>query len=210
MTRICLLGSGNVARALARPLAAHGHTIVVGSRKPESLRWPDAGVRAATLHEAAGSSDVVINALPGDVSTEVLAPLGPALRGKVLIDVANAVRVGSDGFAAELLHPGSSLAEQIQLLLPETAVVKALNTMHVSLMAEPHLLSGSPAVFVSGDVVDAKRATTVILSDLGWLPQHIFDLGAIDTARWSEGFALMIRPLINTLGPVPFGLAVAH
>jgi predicted dinucleotide-binding enzyme len=211
MTRISLLGSGNVARALAGPLVLHGHAVVVGSRDPHGVWWADgAGARTATVHDAAAGAELVVNALPGLVSVKVLTELRSALAGKVLIDVANAVRVDSDGFATELLYPGGSLAEEIQAALPETGVVKALNTMHVSLMARSDLVSCSPDVFLSGNSIPAKRETGRLLADLGWLPGTIFDLGLIDTARWSERFALTIRPLIDALGPIPFGLAVTR
>jgi predicted dinucleotide-binding enzyme len=211
MTRISLLGSGSVAQALTRPLGTHGHSVVIGSRDPSRVLWADgAGAQVATLDDAAASAELVINALPGGVSLEVLSRLRSALEGKVLIDVANAVRVDSDGFATELLYPGGSLAEEIQLALPETDVVKALNTMHVSLMTRSDLVPSSPAVFLSGNSAQAKRGTERLMKDLGWLPENIFDLGPIDTARWSEHFVLAIRPLINILGPVPFGLAIAR
>ena len=211
MTRVSFLGSGNVAAALARPLGSHGHSVLVGSRDPARVSWVGgADVRATTLHDAAAGGEVVINALPGVVSLEILSGLRSALDGKILIDVANAVRVDAAGFATELLYPGSSLAAEIQLALPRTEVVKALNTMHVSLMARPNLVAHSPAVFLSGNTVEAKQGTRRLLEDLGWLPHDIFDLGPIGTAQWSEGFIMTIRPLISALGPVPFGLAVAR
>ncbi|WP_329103989.1 NAD(P)-binding domain-containing protein [Micromonospora sp. NBC_01699] len=210
MTRIAILGSGNVARALAGPLAANGHPVVVGSRTPDGLSWDDDGVAVASPADAVAGAEIVVNALPGAVSLPVLVDLGPSLAGRILVDVANGVRIGADGFATSLLHPGSSLAERIQAALPTTRVVKALNTMHVSLMADPGSLPTPPTVFVSGDHPDARRATGMLLADLGWRPEWVVDLGGLASARWTETFPLVVRPLVHALGPVPFGLAIAR
>ncbi|MGW4465215.1 NADPH-dependent F420 reductase [Micromonospora sp. NPDC004704] len=210
MTRIAILGSGNVARALAGPLAAHGHPVVVGSRTPEGLNWGGDGVAVASPADAVAGAEIVVNALPGAVSVRALADLRGSLAGRILVDVANGVRIGDDGFATALLHPGSSLAEQIQAALPATFVVKALNTMHVSLMADPGRLPTPPTVFVSGDRAEARQATGRFLAALGWRHEWVVDLGGLVTARWTETFPLAVRPLVAALGPVPFGLAIAR
>jgi predicted dinucleotide-binding enzyme len=194
-TVIGVLGAGSVARALAPAWSAAGHEVVVGTR--DSL--------AAT----AGAAEVVVNALPGAVSVPVLGRLRTALAGKVLIDVANAVEPGPDGFAARLLHP--NLAEKIQRTLPGSRVVKALNTVGpAELMAAPAQLATPPSTFLCGDDGEAKREVAALLGDLGWAPEQIVDLGGVDQAWWPESFILMVRPLIAALGPVPFALSVAH
>ncbi|WP_061293632.1 NADPH-dependent F420 reductase [Herbidospora cretacea] len=210
MTTLGILGAGDVARALAGGWIAAGHTVVIGSRRPERGDWPEE-VRVAGLAEAAEAGEVVVNATPGRDSVGILAPLRRHLAGKVLIDVANAVELGPDGFATALVHPATSLAETIQAALPETRVVKTLNTMGpASVMADPARLSTNPAVFVSGDDAAAKATVTELLSDLGWRPEWVLDLGDLTTARVPEAFVLMVRPLFGALGPVPFGLAVAR
>ncbi|MFK3984865.1 NADPH-dependent F420 reductase [Micromonospora sp. NPDC050397] len=210
MTRIAILGSGNVARALAGPLAAHGHPVTIGSRTPAGVTWAGDGVDVALPADAADRAEIVFNALPGAVSLRTLTDLRPALAGRTLVDVANAVRTGADGFASELLHPGSSLAERLQAALPSTGVVKTLNTMHVSLMADPASLPNPPTVFVSGDDPENRLAVRRLLGDLGWRREWVVDLGGLVTARWTETFPLAVRPLVHALGPVPFGLAVAR
>lgn len=210
MTRIAILGSGNVSRALAGPLAAHGHPVTIGSRTPPGVSWAGGGIDVTLPADAADRAEIVINALTGAVSVRALTDLRAPLAGKTLVDVANAVRTGADGFASELLHPGGSLAERLQAALPATRVVKALNTMHVSLMADPTSLPTPPTVFVCGDDPAARLAVRRLLADLGWRPEWVVDLGGLVTARWTETFPLAVRPLVHALGPVPFGLAVAR
>lgn len=214
MSTIGILGSGNVGRALTTGWRSSGHRILVGSRTPDrSVDWldgSDPGIRLTGLAEAAAGADVVVNALPGAVAVEALRALHPALRGKILVDVANAVVSGPDGLATALCYPGGSLAGEIQRVLPGVRVVKTLNTVGpADLMARPTSLSVPLSVFLSGDDPAARRTTAALLGDLGWPADWVVDLGGLATAWWPESFLLMVRPLVAALGPVPFGLAVA-
>ncbi|MFI1223361.1 MULTISPECIES: NADPH-dependent F420 reductase [unclassified Streptomyces] len=212
MSTISVLGSGSVARALAGQLHGVGHRVVVGSRAPQTTAadWTGSGVRVTGLLDAAGSAEVVINATPGSASLEVLTGLAAPLTGKVLVDVANATAFDSAGFASALLYPGSSLAEEIQQALPDVRVVKTLNTLHASVMADPTGLTVAPSAFVSGNDADAKSIVGRLLADLGWPPEWIIDLGDVSTARVPEAFVLMVSGLVGALGPVPFGMAIAR
>jgi predicted dinucleotide-binding enzyme len=194
MSVIGILGAGNVARALAPALSAAGHDVIVGTRE--------------SLASVAASAGIAVNALPGAASVDVLGRLRPALAGKVLVDVANAVEIGPDGFASRLLY--RSLAAELQRVLPDTRVVKALNTVGPApLMASPASL-GAPSTFLCGDDAGAKQIVAGLLADLGWQRRSVIDLGGVANAWWPESFMLMVRPLVGALGPVPFALTVAH
>ncbi|MFF5233170.1 NADPH-dependent F420 reductase [Dactylosporangium sp. NPDC000521] len=195
MSVVGILGAGNVARALAPALSAAGHDVIVGARD--------------RVESAAARAEIVVNALPGAVSVGVLGGLRQHLAGKVLVDVANAVELGPDGFASRLLY--QNLAAELQRILPDTRVVKALNTVGpAALMADPVSLAVPPSTFLCGDDADAKKAVAGLLADLGWSPQRVIDLGGVETAWWPESFVLMVRPLITALGPIPFALAIAR
>ncbi|GIG92723.1 NADPH-dependent F420 reductase [Plantactinospora endophytica] len=214
METIGILGAGNVGRALATRLHEAGCRVLVGVRDPDRpplwLDGPADGPRRTGLPEAA-SAAIVVNALPGAESVRVLRPLRPTLAGAVLVDVANAVELGPDGLAGALCYPGGSLAEEIQRTLPETSVVKTLNTVGpAELMTDPTSLAAPLSAFLSGDDGEAKALVAGLLGKLGWPAEWIVDLGALSTAWWPESFVLMVRPLVAALGPVPFGLAVAR
>lgn len=208
MAEIAVLGAGGVARALAGGWSAAGHAVVVGARNP--ARWEVEGVPATGLAQAAARGDVVVNALPGDVAVQVLGGLADALAGKVVVDVANAVVPDAQGFAAALLYPDTSLAEEIQRVLPESRVVKTLNTAHVSVMADPGSLTAAPDAFVCGDDEAARKTVSALLHDLGWPADRVLDLGVLTAARPLEAFMLLVGGLVRGLGPVPFALSVAR
>jgi 8-hydroxy-5-deazaflavin:NADPH oxidoreductase len=210
--KIAVLGTGNVGTTLAAALARAGHAVTAGSRDPgrRAAGWSPP-IPLAGLAEAAEGADVVVNATPGHASVDLLRPLAPQLAGTVLVDVANAVEQGPDGFATSLRYPEGSLAEELQRALPDARVVKTLNTLGpAAAMVAPGTLATPPSAFLSGDDDAAKQAVASLLGDLDWATEWIIDLGGLTTARVTEAFVLLVRPLVRALGPIPFGLAVAR
>ncbi|MEU6305781.1 NADPH-dependent F420 reductase [Streptomyces chartreusis] len=201
--RIGLLGTGNVARALAHGWRAAGHDILLGSRKPEERT--ELGLPVADLSATAAHAEVLVNATPGTVSVELLHAIdASALAGKPLIDIG----VGLTDDYTELSHPNSSLAELIQEAFPRTPVVKTLCTMDSTVMIAPDSLDGPSTVFLSGDDPEAKRITGRLLTDLGWPQSSQLDIGGITTARGQEHFALLFMGIANGLGAHAFNIKV--
>ncbi|MFJ1758092.1 NADPH-dependent F420 reductase [Kitasatospora sp. NPDC088134] len=198
MTTIAVLGNGRVGGNLARALAGAGHQVTAVDREP--------GAAA----DAARAAEVVVNATPGAGSLERLTALRAELRGKILVDVSNATVDGPDGLPADLVYPGSSLAEQLQEALPETRVVKTLNTMLFPVMTAPATLAQAPTAFLSGDDPQAKQTVRALLTDLGWQQEWITDLGGIRTARATEAAILFVPHVIRSSGFTPFALSISR
>lgn len=209
---IAILGSGRVGAALASGLSRAGHSLVLGVRDLERARsqWRGPDLRFATLAEATRDASVVFNATPGDSSVGTLIRLRSELQGKVLIDPANATKRGPNGLPAGLMYPESSLGQELQAALPETKVVKTLNTVLFPVMANPGLLSSPASVFLCGDDDDAKATARQLLRDLGWTEQSIEDLGGIDAAQGTEALILLAAYVIRSRGFAPFVLTVAR
>jgi 8-hydroxy-5-deazaflavin:NADPH oxidoreductase len=196
---IGILGTGGVAQTLARHWAAVGHQIMFGSRDPSSkdgLEFP-----VGTSGAVVSANHVVVNATPGSVSLALVEGIGAApFAGKVLIDVANA-----NTPAFDLVYPNASLAEKLQAALPDTHVVKTMNTAAMSVMTEPSTLPAS-SVFVSGDDAGAKATVSGLLADLGWPDGSIVDLGGIRSARGPEHYFLMFAALMQSLRTPQFNV----
>jgi 8-hydroxy-5-deazaflavin:NADPH oxidoreductase len=212
MKNIGILGSGRVGTALATKLAAAQYTVTVGSldAAKAAAKWTGPPVRHADQREAARDSSIVINATPGDSSLARLAEMRAELDGKILVDVSNATERGSDGLPGALCYPNSSLAERLQQALPNTRVVKTLNTMLFTVMTNPTSLSTPPTVFVSGNDGEAKATVSSLLVDLGWAPEWIADLGDVTTARGPEALMLLVPSLLARYGFKPFALTIAR
>lgn len=209
MTAITFLGTGRVATTLGTGLARVGHTITFGSRGGAASTLDVEGARTTDPAAAVAASPVVVNATPGETSLERLTGLRDALAGKVLVDVSNAVHHGEDGMPGELVHAPSSLAEQLQAALPDTAVVKTLNTMLFPVMTDPGSLSAPATAFLSGDDAGAKDAVRALLHDLGWSDKQILDLGGVRTARGPEAMILLVPDVLRARGFTPFAVSVA-
>ncbi|MEU8775474.1 NAD(P)-binding domain-containing protein [Streptomyces sp. NPDC048606] len=216
MTRIGILGTGRVATHLAAGLTSAGHRVTLGTRDPEGRAAratglaPESSIAFADHRTTARTADVVINATPGDGSLERLAELRTELAGKILVDVSNATRDAADGLPGDLCHPGGSLAEELQAALPDTHVVKTLNTMLFTVMTAPETLAVPPTAYLSGDDEHAKRTVTDLLGDLGWHPEQIEDLGDITTARATEAMVLIVPHVLRRHGFRPFAVSLAR
>lgn len=208
---ISILGAGRVGASLACALAEKGHGIIIGHRDPQTgeARWQGPAVRHGSLDEAAAAASLVVNATPGDTALQTLAALREPLRGKVLLDVSNATRRLPDGMPGGLLYPNSSLAEQLQEALPQTRVVKSLNTMFFSVMTAPRSLGSAPTAFLSGNDAEAKTQVRALLRELGWPEDWLLDLGRIESARATEALIMLAPHIIGVRGFRPFALTVA-
>ncbi|MEU4038519.1 NADPH-dependent F420 reductase [Streptomyces collinus] len=195
---IAVLGNGRVGGNLAAALTRAGHEVRVAGRAP--------GAAA----DAARTARIVINATPGAGSLDRLVALREELRGKILVDVSNATLDGPDGLPADLIYPGSSLAEQLQDALPETRVVKTLNTMLFPVMTAPDMLTQAPEAFLSGEDPQAKQTVRELLGSLGWRMEWITDLGGIQTARATEAAILFVPHVIRSSGFTPFAISIAR
>lgn len=198
---ITILGTGFMARTLGAGLAHAGHTLTFGSRTPQPAK--DLPGDVLTYADAIGRSGVVISALAAAHTLETLAPLRNELAGRVLIDIGNAVDEH-----LELIYPDSSLGERLQLALPETTVVKTLNTVGGAIGAQPGLLHEPTTVFLSGDDTAAKTTVSEILVSLGWPVEQQIDLGGITTARAAEHYFLLFAALMGALHDPAFNLAI--
>src|SRR3954466_6768787 len=89
-----ILGSGEVARSLAKGFLGLGHPVKLGSRDPKKLdEWlKSAGDRATTgtFSEAARFGDLIILATLGTGTEQAIQMAGPEnFKGKVVIDTTN-------------------------------------------------------------------------------------------------------------------------
>lgn len=209
---IAVLGAGRVGDNLARGLAASGHTVTLGVRDPTAHRTqePGASVPVADTVSAIRSADLIVNATPGDTTLDRMTALRSELVDRILLDVSNATVRTPDGLPGGLLYPNGSLGERLQAALPDTRVVKGLNTMLFSVMTAPATLSTPPTAFLSGDEAQAKATVRDVLHSLGWQDEWVVDLGPVSTASGTEAIALLVPSLMSVVGFVPFAVSLAR
>jgi 8-hydroxy-5-deazaflavin:NADPH oxidoreductase len=178
---IGIIGSGHVGSAIAAGCVRAGHSVVLTAQDPEHARQvaADVGVQAtATNRQAAEGADVVILAVPSGAFAQIAAEIAEVVAGKTIIDVTN--RLGRD-----LATPftGTSLAEELQALLPAAHVVKAFNVVGVRHQADARYEEVQLEGFHAGDDEAAKAEVAGLLGDLGY---HPVDVGPLAWARVLE------------------------
>ncbi|MFE0106417.1 NADPH-dependent F420 reductase [Streptomyces sp. NPDC059009] len=170
--RIGVLGTGNMADALATHWVRAGHDVTIGgrdARKAERLATRINGsATPASLRAAAESGEVVLAALPFGAGADVARELHTALEGKVLLDCSNPV---GPGFRL-LTQGGPSAAQLLAAAVPGAHVVKAFNLCHQDVWRmRPPVFDGRPlAVPVCGDDERALVRVRELVRDVGCDP----------------------------------------
>lgn len=193
-TRVGVVGSGTVGRALAAGFAAHGHEVTIGTRAPEEnddlQAWAAQhdGVAIGHFAAAAEAGELVVLATRGTAVEQAIATAGPQhFSGKLVIDATNPLDVSGGGPALAVGHTDSG-GEIVQRALPDARVVKAFNTVNAGLMVDPGLPDGPHPMFIAGDDDGAKATIADLLSDFGW---RAFDVGGIERSRELESLVIL-------------------
>lgn len=213
--RYGVLGTGMVGTTLAGKLVQLGHRVMMGARSsgnPRAVAWAqDAGEGASqgSFADAASFGEVVVNATSGAHSLDALQAAGAdALRGKVLVDVANPIAPDSGMPPRLTVCNGDSLAERLQRAFPDARVVKTLNTVNCSVMVNPGGVPGVHHVYVCGNDDPAKATVRGMLREFGWGDDRVVDTGDLSAARGAEMYLVHWITLMRALGTPQFNLGV--
>jgi 8-hydroxy-5-deazaflavin:NADPH oxidoreductase len=190
MTRIAVIGSGNVGGSLGTRLSNSGFEVKFGVRevddKVKAVLAKTKGATTGTAEEAAAWGDVVFMAVPGSVALEVTKSLAKQLEGKIVVDCNNAL-TWKDGPVWNP-PPEGSLAQAIAKAAPGARVIKGFNTFGAEFHGDPNH-AGRPAdVFFAGDDAEAKKTLTEVATKGGWRP---VDAGPLRNAGVLENLAIL-------------------
>lgn len=186
--KVAIIGAGNVGTALATALTRAGHNVTITARDPEkasdAARATGASA-AATNAAAVDGADVVIAAVPASSLAELAADIRQPAAGKPVIDVSNRMTPGEAGLD---IDTNSSNAEELAAMLPESAVVKAFNTLFSSNQADPTTDGVRLDGYVAADDERAKQTVLDLVESIGL---HPVDVGPLKRARQLEGLAFL-------------------
>jgi len=192
--KVGILGSGDVAKALAAGFSKYGHDVTLGSRTPAKLAgWTSEHerCRAGTFAEAAQAGEVVVLAVKGSVAADALRAAGPAnLAGKPVIDAANPIADAppENGVLKFFTTLDESLMERLQREFPAARFVKAFNSVGSAFMVDPAFAGGKPTMFLCGNDAAAKATVSGILDQFGW---EAADMGGAEAARAIEPLCML-------------------
>jgi predicted dinucleotide-binding enzyme len=192
--KVGVLGSGDVAKALAAGFLKHGHQTMVGTRDTAKLaEWHRGNPKAqlGSFSETAEFGEVLILAVKGSVAADVLRAAGSAnLAGKLVMDACNPIADAppTNGVLKFFTTLDDSLMERLQKEFPDAHFVKAFNSVGNAQMVNPQYKAGKPTMFICGNDEAAKKTTAEILDQFGW---ETADMGKVESARAIEPLCML-------------------
>jgi NADPH-dependent F420 reductase len=198
--QIGVLGAtGPAGTGLAARLASAGYDVIAGSRDAarsasavDGLReqWGDrvAPLTAGSNDDAAAARDLVVLATIWNGAVDTARTHAEALRGKVVVSMANGLeKVGREFHP--VIPPEGSLAKAIQAVIPDAHVVSAFQHVPAAAFAALDAPLESDVVVCADD--DAARAVVLdLVAELANL--RAFDGGSLANAVGIETFAALL------------------
>ncbi len=194
MSKIGILGSGVVAKDLAKGFLKYGSEVKIGTRDQSKLEeWRNKEAAGATLgsfSEVASFAEILVLAVKGSVAKNVLEMAGTVnIKGKTIIDAANPIADAEpvNGVLKFFTTLDESLMEQLQKTFPDAYFVKAFNSVGSALMVDPPFES-KPTMFICGNNQIAKKEVCQIIETFGW---EAYDMGSAESARAIEPLCML-------------------
>jgi len=192
--KVGILGSGDVAKALAAGFIGNGHQVMLGTRTPAKLEeWNKSNPQASvgSFSAAAAFGELVVLAVKGTAAEDVLREAGAGnLAGKPVMDTTNPIADAPpvNSVLKFFTSLDESLMEQLQREFPKANFVKAFNSVGNALMVDPQFKEGKPTMFVCGNNDEAKKLVSEIAVQFGW---EVEDLGKAEAARAIEPLCIL-------------------
>lgn len=171
MTRISIIGTGNMGQAIASVVTKGGNTV-------ELLGKADVDKPA--------TGDIIVLALPYPAVADVIAARADQLTGKVVVDITNPLNF--ETFDSLTVAADSSAAAEIATALPDSRVIKAFNTTFAATLASGTIGGQPTTVLISGDDAQAKAALAEVITAAGLVA---IDAGTLSRARELEALGFL-------------------
>jgi 8-hydroxy-5-deazaflavin:NADPH oxidoreductase len=194
MTKIGILGSGDVGKTLAKGFLKYDYQVAIGSDHVEKLaefKRENPKMETATFEQAAQSADILVLCVKGTVAEKIVEKVKMHLSGKTVIDSTNPIADAppQNGVLKYFTSLDESLMERLQRIAPDALFVKAFNSIGSGLMVNPDLGDDAkPTMFICGNNDDAKKKVYEILEKFGF---EIEDMGKAESARAIEPLCIL-------------------
>lgn len=175
--KISFVGAGKVASNLGGLFTKSGHDVFYSTPNPKENQ--------ISIAEACSQGEVVCFAIPYSAMEDVLKTNREALKGKIVIDITNAINL--EDWSPVFLGEDSG-GEQTARLLPESKVVKAFNTIFADVMEDgkQEINKRKLIAFIASNDTKAAQVVKQLANQVG------FDglvVGDIKNARHLEAMA---------------------
>jgi predicted dinucleotide-binding enzyme len=172
MTRISIIGTGNMGSAIEALATKGGHTV-------ETFDTTD--------KDKSVTGDLVVLAVPYGALDEIVTERGDQLAGKVVVDISNPVDFAT--FDSMTVPANSSAAAELAAKLPRSTVLKAFNTTFAGTLAAGEVGGELPTtVLIAGDDAHAKQTLADVVNEGGL---KAIDAGSLKRARELEALGFL-------------------
>jgi 8-hydroxy-5-deazaflavin:NADPH oxidoreductase len=171
-----IIGVGQLGSALARHLVRGGEPVVLAGQADvhAATLANELGplARAASVSQAIADADTVVFAVWLDTLAALVAENAGLLKGKVVVDPTNPVKLGSNGALVRSLPEGQTSGSVVAgLLPPEAHYVKAFGSLGApSLAASANRTPRRAVLFYATDDVQAGATTERLIAAAGFDP----------------------------------------
>jgi NADPH-dependent F420 reductase len=171
MAHVSIIGTGNMAQAIASVVTKGGDTVELFDRS--DLDKPVTG-------------EIVVLAVPYPAVADVLSQRGEQLAGKVVVDITNPLNF--ETFDSLTVPADGSAAAEIAAALPQSRVLKAFNTTFAGTLAAGTVGALPTTVLIAGDDADAKSLLVDVVTAGGL---RALDAGPLRRARELEAMGFL-------------------
>lgn len=217
--KIGVLGTGTVGESIASALVEKGFDVMMGSRTQNNKKAAEWVAQAnehasqGNFNDAAAFGDMLFLCLNGANAMQAINTIDKEnLAGKIVVDITNPLDFtkGLPPQIVEGLGNSNSLGEEIQKAMPESKVVKTLNTVNYKLMVDAREVNKADHnLFMCGDDAEAKNKVRKFVADhFYWKADRIIDLGGIESARAIEAIVPFWVLVYRSLGTPLFNFKI--
>jgi 8-hydroxy-5-deazaflavin:NADPH oxidoreductase len=196
---IAVIGAtGNMGSAISKTLSKGNYRLLLGANEKEKLETLVNEIRSLNASaevegincpvDASWEADIIIAAVPFQAEKEVAEKIREVANQKIVISIANPLNETYSGLVTE---PGTSAAEELQKLLPNSKVVKAFNTTFAADFNTPVIDGKKVDAFIAGNDDEAVKIVSELVSTAGFNPIIAGDLSVSGTLERMQ--LLLIR-----------------
>jgi 8-hydroxy-5-deazaflavin:NADPH oxidoreductase len=196
---IAVIGAtGNMGSAISKTLSKGNYRLLLGANNQEKLETLVKEIKSLNASaevegincpvDASWEADIIIAAVPFHAEKEVADKIREVANQKIVISIANPLNETYNGLVTE---PGTSAAEELQKLLPNSKVLKAFNTTFAADFNTPVIDGKKVDAFIAGDDDEAVKTVSELVSTAGFNPIIAGDLSVSGTLEKMQ--LLLIR-----------------
>jgi NADPH-dependent F420 reductase len=197
---IAIIGAtGNMGSALAKTLSKGNNRLLLFANNPEKVQALVNEIKSSNKKadvegiecptNASWEADIIVMAVPYAAEKEIATRIKEVANQKVVISIANPLNENYNGLVTS---PGTSAAEELQKLLPNSKVVKAFNTVFATVFTAPVINEKQVDVLIAGNDGDAMVTVSELVQNAGFNPVVT---GELLVSRTLENMALLLIQL---------------